>query len=469
MNKIPATKICLIRVLMICSAMVFPAQAGIKGEDDFNDNSLDPTKWTGPLNTGQGTIEETGGRLEFVPPVKPTNPFEQSILFWGKNAPDLKSNWNVTLDLTNSFVPKVERLDPYEVLHNSAEVSLSITAGSGSVAVKFVSEKFEDDAFNGISCDISGEDEPIRQELDGNTAAVKIAYDHGTRRFTIYYDSTGALGGYFWVPLGSASVDSWGVANGETAGVTLSMGYSGDKVHAPSQGDLSADNFRADTTSNTPPRISAVPGQTIARNTSTAAIPFTVDDFEEEPASLTVTARSSDPAVIPVSGVQISGEGRNRTVKVTPNPGTVGTVRVTLVVSDGTEEMETGFPVVIYIPGAVPDIQVEDATGKIFKSEKTSLRFGHTKVSNGKVVRTLRIKNVGKAALKKINVSVAGTNKGSFSIVKLPPASLQPKKSAVFDIAFRPKSKGSLNASLRIASNDPDENPFIIPLRGTGE
>src|SRR5205814_187751 len=54
---------------------------------------------------------------------------------------------------------------------------------------------------------------------------------------------------------------------------------------------------------NTAPTISDVTDRSTPENTSTGAVPFTVGDAETPAGSLTVTAASSNPALIPVSGI----------------------------------------------------------------------------------------------------------------------------------------------------------------------
>jgi hypothetical protein len=43
-----------------------------------------------------------------------------------------------------------------------------------------------------------------------------------------------------------------------------------------------------------------------------------------------------------------------------------------------------------------------------------------------------------------------------------------PGASATFTVTFKPSATGARTASIRIASNDRDENPFIINLAGEG-
>lgn len=84
-----------------------------------------------------------------------------------------------------------------------------------------------------------------------------------------------------------------------------------------------------------PPTISTLSAITIAEDTSTGARAFTVGDAETPAASLTVTAASSNPAIVPASGLVLGGSGASRTINVLPAANANGSVTITLTVTDG--------------------------------------------------------------------------------------------------------------------------------------
>ena len=47
-------------------------------------------------------------------------------------------------------------------------------------------------------------------------------------------------------------------------------------------------------------------------------------------------------------------------------------------------------------------------------------------------------------------------------------AMLAPGESMNVYVSFKPKARGNRNAVIRISSNDKNENPFEIRLRGSG-
>src|SRR5207248_1725782 len=67
---------------------------------------------------------------------------------------------------------------------------------------------------------------------------------------------------------------------------------------------------------------------------SSPAIAFTVGDAQTAPGNLTVTATSSNPTLLPLSGIVLGGIGADRTVTLTPAAGQTGTATVSLTVRD---------------------------------------------------------------------------------------------------------------------------------------
>ncbi len=94
---------------------------------------------------------------------------------------------------------------------------------------------------------------------------------------------------------------------------------------------------------NTAPTISDTPHQTIAHDTTTGPIGFTVGDAETEVIHLVMTGASSNPALVPTGNLVFGGSGATRTVTVTPVAGQSGTATITLTVSDGQFSASDAF------------------------------------------------------------------------------------------------------------------------------
>jgi len=98
---------------------------------------------------------------------------------------------------------------------------------------------------------------------------------------------------------------------------------------------------------NDPPTISNIATQSVAGGTSTGPIAFTVADLESASSSLTVQASSSNQLLVSDENIVLGGSGANRTITITPKPGTAGTVIVTVAVSDGALSNSTSFTLLV--------------------------------------------------------------------------------------------------------------------------
>ncbi len=105
------------------------------------------------------------------------------------------------------------------------------------------------------------------------------------------------------------------------------------------------------------PTISSIPNVTTAEDFPTALLSFTVGDIETPPEDLQLAVTTSDPVLLPVSGVAIEGTGARRTVRVTPgaNASGVGTVTLTVTDADGASTDES-FQVTVTPINDAPDI-----------------------------------------------------------------------------------------------------------------
>ena len=112
------------------------------------------------------------------------------------------------------------------------------------------------------------------------------------------------------------------------------------------------------------------------------------------------------------------------------------------------------------------EIAVEDPQGNDLDDGISSpnLVTTNTGASSNHVFTVL---NVGTEPLTGLAASIVGTNSGDFSAV-LGATTLNPGETTTATVTFAPGALGTRNSTLRIASNDADENPFDIGLSGTG-
>jgi len=113
---------------------------------------------------------------------------------------------------------------------------------------------------------------------------------------------------------------------------------------------------------NTPPRILAPVAQTLAEDGVLEELAITLDDDETEAFALTLVARSDTPSLIDTDGLQLSGAGSTRRLRVAPRPDAFGSALVTLVVSDaGGLSTEAQFRVDVLSVNDAPTLSIANA------------------------------------------------------------------------------------------------------------
>ncbi|MCB1091509.1 MAG: choice-of-anchor D domain-containing protein, partial [Verrucomicrobiae bacterium] len=80
--------------------------------------------------------------------------------------------------------------------------------------------------------------------------------------------------------------------------------------------------------------------------------------------------------------------------------------------------------------------------------------------------QTLRIANVGIQPLTGLALTTGGSDLDQYQIAPFVTTELAPGESVLLSVQFSPTELGVHQASLQFASNDPDENPFVVQLRG---
>ena len=98
---------------------------------------------------------------------------------------------------------------------------------------------------------------------------------------------------------------------------------------------------------NNAPTISNITDRSIALPNNSGAIAVTIGDVETAASSLTLTRASSNPTLVPLSGVVFGGSGANRTVTVTPAANQLGSSTITVSVSDGVLTASDTFLVTV--------------------------------------------------------------------------------------------------------------------------
>lgn len=98
--------------------------------------------------------------------------------------------------------------------------------------------------------------------------------------------------------------------------------------------------------------------------------------------------------------------------------------------------------------------------------------FGSLAVTGSNLVRTFTIQNTGGTDLNLTGspslIAVSGANAGDFTVTSLPTSPLAASGSTTFQITFDPSATGLRTATISIANDDSDENPYTFAIQGNG-
>ena len=148
-----------------------------------------------------------------------------------------------------------------------------------------------------------------------------------------------------------------------------------------------------------------------------------------------------------VNPVVAAPPAKSAAVKAAKNPS-----------SAGVAPIQFNFP---------PDIDVSGPSGHL-TSGVGEVEFQSAEVYSHNM-EFFHVFNHGDADLTDIEFTIVGDNAGDFRLHAFGmTGSLSPWDSGHFYVDFLPTAAGERTATLQISSNDPDESPFIINLKGTG-
>ncbi len=97
--------------------------------------------------------------------------------------------------------------------------------------------------------------------------------------------------------------------------------------------------------------------------------------------------------------------------------------------------------------------------------------FGGVDVDSGSISRSFFIYNTGSLPLNLTGtprVSIGGTHSGDFTLTTNPLATVSASGATSFQVSFDPSAKGTRTATISIANNDGNENPYNFTIAGIG-
>jgi hypothetical protein len=126
-------------------------------------------------------------------------------------------------------------------------------------------------------------------------------------------------------------------------------------------------------------------------------------------------------------------------------------------------------PFVFDISGSgitAPEIAIEQPPGTPLKDNFGEMVFKPGFVERTGETKAIVIRNAGTATLSMLGISISGPNDADFLIGPLEVSDLEPGASLQFSATFMPSGAGIRSATLRITSNDSDEEIFEILMVG---
>lgn len=154
----------------------------------------------------------------------------------------------------------------------------------------------------------------------------------------------------------------------------------------------------------------------------------------------------------------------SRTFTVTYAPNGAGSHTATLRVESNDGDESTFSVELTGTAELVPEITVRDGLTPILTNAEVEL--GNV-IQGDFVERTFTIQNIGAADLTDLAVTIPNTSAAAaFSQIAFVAPTLATNIASTFTIRFRPSLLGAHAITIAVGSNDADENPFNIRLRG---
>jgi hypothetical protein len=277
----------------------------------------------------------------------------------------------------------------------------------------------------------------------------------------------------------TASSGSSDITPGGTITYTPTSGYAGADSFTVQVSDGTAIATRTiNVTVNTPPTfVGSTSTLTVNKNASATDIKSLLhasDTDSNQTLTWSYYTGPSHGSLSFTSATASSGSSDitpGGTITYTPTSGYAGADSFTVQVSDGTAIATRTISVTVTAPEI--DVQgkgtsiVGNGTNTPATADDTD--FGSVAYVSGNVTHTFTIRNTGTADL---NLSgdpkVALSGSADFSVTSQPTSPVTASNSTTFNITFDPSSPGLKTATISIANDDSDENPYTFTIQGTG-
>jgi uncharacterized repeat protein (TIGR01451 family) len=161
----------------------------------------------------------------------------------------------------------------------------------------------------------------------------------------------------------------------------------------------------------------------------------------------------------------VASGGGTTTFTITFNPSAVGLRTATVSIANNDSD-ENPYDFSILGTGTAPEMNLKQSTTDI--ADGGSYDYG-SKVSGSDTDVVFTIENTGTADLTLTTpLTLGGADAGEYSIQSQPTSPITASGTTTFTVRFSPTSAGAKTATIAIANNDSDENPYDLTLNGTG-
>ena len=209
----------------------------------------------------------------------------------------------------------------------------------------------------------------------------------------------------------------------------------------------------------------------VIQNTGNAVLNLT----DNAPHVAITGANPNDFTVTTSPAAQIAANGASN-FQITFSPLGIGTRNATVsIANDDTDENPYTFA--ITGNGGGPEINLEGNGNTIVSGDTTpdpadGTDFGTITQAGTPIVRTFAIQNTGNAVLNLTgnapHITITGANPSDFTITSSPATQIAAGGATSFQVTFQPLATGTRNATVSIANDDADENPYTFAITGNG-
>ena len=190
-----------------------------------------------------------------------------------------------------------------------------------------------------------------------------------------------------------------------------------------------------------------------------------------------ITGHTADFSLTQTPSNSVAAGGGTTTFQVTFNPTTTGARSATISIANN-DSNENPYNFSIQGTGtAVPEMDISGnatsiADADVVPSVADDTDFGNVDITSGSVEHTFTITNTGSATLNLTDPSpyvVITGHTGDFSLTQTPSSSIAAGGgTTTFKVTFDPTTAGTRSATISIANNDSNENPYNFAIQGTG-